>query len=227
MQIRKFIVEFPRNRCKSALARRMLALCSRIIRNRRFVGWLEKVAEDMRSAYPEPESFADDAKAFLARFDRMRSDQRTLDMCYRELLSGLGELAEVPTQTQPTRVLDALDAKLAAAEELHSRQAAEHQSEMETIRESLQSTRAELESAKAELAETRSELERQQRKLEPLLRGAYNLRQLVQRIYAQGGLTPSLRKNIEELLEAGGASVNVGAQRAAFARSTNSTGTIT
>jgi DNA repair exonuclease SbcCD ATPase subunit len=196
-------------------------------RNRRFVGWLEKVAEDTRSVYPEPASFADDAKSFLTRFDRMRSDQRTLEKCYRELLSGLGELAEVPPQAQPTQVLDALNAKLASAEETGSRQTLELESELQTTRESLEAARAELETTQAELAETRAEIQREQRKLDPVLRYAYNLRRLVQKIYAKGELTPSIRNYIEELLEAGGASVNVGTQRTAPTRSTNSTSTIT
>ena len=84
-----------------------------------------------------------------------------------------------------------------------------------------------LETTHAELAETRSELEGERRKLDPVLRYAYNLRRLVQKIYAKGELTPSTRKNIEKLLEAGGASVNASAQRTAPARSTNSTSTIT
>lgn len=196
-------------------------------RNRRFVSWLEKVALDTRSDYPEPESFANDAKSLLARLDRMRSDQRRLDECYRELLTGLGELAEVSPQTPPTRMLDALNAKLGAAEETNSRQTAEHESELETIRENLEAARAELESTKAELAGTRSELQRERRKLDPVLRYAYNLRRLVQKIYAKGDLTPSLLSHIEELLEAGGASVTVRAQRGAPTRSTNSTSTIT
>jgi len=196
-------------------------------RNRRFVAWLETVAEDTRSGYPEPESFADDAKAFLARLDRMRSDQRKLDKCYRELLAGVGELAEVTPQTDPAQALAALNAKFDAAEETRCRQTAEYESELQTITESLGSARSELEAAKAELAETRSELQREQRKLDPVLRYAYNLRRLVQRIYTKGELTVSIRNHIEELLEAGGASVNVGAKHAARARSANSTSTIT
>jgi len=197
-------------------------------RNRRFIGWLETVAKDKRSSYPDPETFADDTRAFLAKFDRMRSDQRKLDKCYRELLSGLGEFAEVTPQTQPPQVLEALQAKFTAAEDAGSSRNAELASELDTMRDNLEATRAELETAQAQLAETRAELQGEKRKLDPVLRYAYNLRRLVQKIYAKGELTPSIFRYIEELLAAGGASVDVGTQHAASARSSNSaTSTIT
>lgn len=196
-------------------------------RNRRFVGWLESVAEGARAGYPEPASFADDASSFLARFDRMRSDQRTLDKCYRELLTGIGEVAEVSPQAPPAEVLDALERKLGAAEEAGSRQIAEHESALGTLREELDAARAELERTQAKLAEARSELQREQRKLDPVLRYAYNLRRLVQKIHARGELTPSISRYIEELLEAGGASVNASAPLDIKSRSTNSTSTVT
>lgn len=197
-------------------------------RNRRFIGWLETVATDTRSSYPDPETFAEDTRAFLAKFDRIRSDQRQLDKCYRELLSSVGELAEVKPQTQPTQVMEALKAKFAAVEETGSSRNAELESELDAMRENLEATRAELETAQARLAETQSELQREKRKLDPVLRYAYNLRRLVQKIYAKGEVTPSIRRYIEELLAAGGASVDVGTQPAGSARSpNNATSTIT
>jgi len=195
-------------------------------RNRRFVSWLESVAKGARPGYPEPEAFTDDASSFLARFDRMRSDQRTLDKCYRELLTGIGELAEVSPQAPPAEVLDALNRKFRAAEEAGARQIAEHETALETFREERDAARAELEATQAKLAEARSELQRQQRKLDPVLRYAYNLRRLVQRIHARGELTPSIRRYIEELLEAGGASVNGSAAHTTKPQTANSTSTI-
>ena len=205
----------------------LVAMFEDFSRNRRFAEWLEAVAEGERSAYPEPESFADDARSFHTRFDRLRSDQRLLEKSYRELAASLGELAGLSPKARPEQALDAVRAKLGAAEESSARQAAEHESQLETVREGLEAARAELESTRVALAETRSELQREQRKLEPVLRYAYNLRRLVQKIHAKGELTPSIRRYIEELLEAGGASVKASAPRPVQSRSADSNSTIT
>lgn len=196
-------------------------------RIRRLVAWLETVTQDARAAYPEPDSLADDAKSFLARFDRMRADQRDLDKRYRDLVADLRALSDESVPARPEQLLDALQAKISDEREAGARQIAEKESELDGLKQGLESTRSELESAKADLADVRAELQREQRKLDPVLRYAYNLRRLVQKIYTKGELTPSINSYIEELLEAGGASVNGRVPHAAQARSANATSTIT
>jgi len=196
-------------------------------RNRRFSGWLETVANGQRSDYPEPESFADDARAFFQRFDRIRGEQRTLDAHYRELLVGLGELAEIPTDAHPRLILESLGQTLQAAREEGEQRADELEAELASTSEQLEATRTELDQARAELADARAELQREKRKLEPVLRYAYNLRRLVQKIHATGQVTPSIRRYIEQLLEAGGVNITPNAQPAAAPQTRNATSTVT
>lgn len=195
-------------------------------RNRRFTGWLEAVARGQRSDYPEPETFAEDARAHLERLDRTRSEQRTLDKHYRELLTGLGELVETASNARPEQVLAALGERMEAARSDGNERVEQAERELETAREQLASAHAALEDTRAELARAQAELQREQRKLDPVLRYAYNLRRLVQKIHATGEVTPAIRRYIEELLAAGGVSVNGNTARNA-AKPAPSTSTVT
>lgn len=176
-------------------------------KNSRFLKWLETVAAGNSQAYPQRETLAEDAAAFLARWDRARKENRVLEERYRKLAVGVATLTESSPKLPPEALSDALTGKFQALTETTQEQARNLETVLEAKRTELQQAQAELEQTRNEITTIKSKLESEQRKLDPVLRYAYNLRRLVQRIHAIGKLTPEIRGYIEQMLEAGGVSL--------------------
>lgn len=176
-------------------------------RNARFLKWLETVAGGTNRAYPQRETLVEDAAAFLARWDRTRKENRGLEERYRELAVGVAALVETSPNTPPETLLESLAARLDSNAEDTTGKAAELEAELDASRAELARVQTELERTREQLTTTQADLERERRRLEPVLRYAYNLRRLVQKIYALGRLTPEISGYIEQLLEAGGVSM--------------------
>lgn len=179
-------------------------------KNSRFLKWLESAAAGISQAYPVRETLAEDAAAFLARWDRTRKENRVLEERYRALAVGVATLTESSPKLPPEALSDALTGKFQALAETTQEQARDLETELEATRTELQQAQAELEQTRNEITTIKSKLESEQRKLDPVLRYAYNLRRLVQRIHAIGKLTPEIRGYIEQMLEAGGVSLQRG-----------------
>ncbi len=176
-------------------------------RNSRFLEWLETVAGDGSQAYPHRETLTEDAAAFLARWDRTRKEIRLLEERYRELATGVAALAESSPKAAPEKLLDSLSARLEASTEATKHATSELEKALDAARTERAQVQSELERSREQASAIQTELEREQRRLEPVLRYAYNLRRLMQRIHAIGKLTPEIRGYIEQLLEAGGVSI--------------------
>ena len=179
-------------------------------RNSRFLKWLETVAGGASQAYPQRETLSDDAAAFLARWDRTRKENRGLEERYRELATGVAALAETSPNSPPEALLDALAARFESKGEAAADTTAKMDADLDASRAELARAQDELELAREQLTATQADLERERRRLEPVLRYAFNLRRVVQKIHSIGRLTPQLRGYIEQLLEAGGVSVQGG-----------------
>jgi len=177
-------------------------------RHSRFLKWLESAASGNVQPYPEREFLAEDAAAFLARWDRARTENRGLEQRYRELLSGIAGLAESSPKTPPEALLDSLAGKLESKAVAAPDPTPELERELEKTRAELRQAQGELEQTREDVAALRTELERERHRMESVTRYAYNLRRLMQKIHAIGKLTPELRGYIERLLEAGGVSLN-------------------
>jgi len=199
-------------------------------RNSRFMQWLESVAKGDNQAYPERAALREDAASFLARWDRARREHRVLGERYRELVTGVATLAELPPQSSSAALLDSLSSKLESntetepnrASELQKQKQQEQQEQLDTARDELQQAQSELERTRKEITALQAERERERRRLESVTRYAYNLRRLMQKIHATGKLTPQIRGYIERLLEAGGVSVNGKGRPAAHANTPRS-----
>jgi len=193
-----------------------------LTKNVRFRQWLESVARGEDETYPDASSFSSDALAFLDRWDQARKEQRLLEQRHGDLLAGLASITGGHADDDEDKLLVQVRhcLKQAADRERHietaaGRSLAQTRKELETTkaeldqaRIDLEQTRAALNQAHAELKETGSALDKERRKLEPVLRYAYNLRRLLQAIQARGQLTPRIQTHIDKLLAAGGVSAH-------------------
>ena len=182
----------------------LLAMFEDFSRNSRFMQWLESVAKGDSQAYPQREALREDAASFLARWDRARREYRGLGECYRELVTGVANLTELPPHSSSEALLESLASKLKSNAETEPDRTSELQEKLDDTRAELQQTQSELERTRKEITTLQHELERERRRLEPVLRYAYNLRRLVQKVHATGKVTPGLLGHIEKLLKAGG-----------------------
>lgn len=177
-------------------------------RHSRFMKWLESAARGDIQPYPERDSLAEDAAAFLARWDRARKDHRGIEERYRELLGALAGLTESTPNSAPEALLESLALKLESKAAAAPDPTPGLEQPLDDTREELRQARTELETKREEVTTLRADLARERRRMESVTRYAYNLRRLVQKIHATGKLTPEIRGYIQRLLEAGGVSVN-------------------
>lgn len=179
-------------------------------RNSRFLKWLETVAGGGSQAYPQHETLIEDAAAFLARWDRTRKENRGLEEHYRELATGVAALVESSPKSSPGELLESLATRFDANAAAEAEKTAKLEVELAASRTELARAQTELEHTREQITATQANLERERRRLEPVLRYAYNLRRLLQKIHAFGRLTPEIQGHIEQLLEAGGVSLQHG-----------------
>ncbi|MGB0514919.1 MAG: hypothetical protein ACPGJE_08780 [Wenzhouxiangellaceae bacterium] len=172
---------------------------------------MESLAGGDSSQYSEPSALAADSAAFLRKFDDTRRELRLLEQRNRKLVDGLSEFLGDQSGERPGEDPEAL---LSALRAHYKRSAAENRRLDAEARDALESTRRELESAREELDRTRATLEKERKKLDPVLRYAYNLRRLVQAIHSTGVVTPGIMASIEKLLIAGGLAVEPGKRKA-------------
>ncbi|MCA1779993.1 MAG: hypothetical protein LC637_11605 [Xanthomonadaceae bacterium] len=161
----------------------------------RFRQWLENTSSSGVSSYPRAEDLALDAKTFLDATDLLNRKKRETEAALSSLRSELMKRLEgLDADSDDEAILRALD------REFKRRGSAGVRADSEQ--------RKQLTAAREQVARLEAELKQEKRKLEHVLPYTYKLRVLHQRIIKDGQLTDARKKQVRELLRAGGVDVD-------------------
>ena len=181
----------------------------------RFRQWLQEVAAGNVSEYPEPSDLPEDARTMLETEDSVRRELRQVRNDVGVLRKRLAELAEADAARDDEELVRQLADRLRearrstlSAEISQTQSNTELKNALDDAQRDLDHARDRVAHLEAELDQARRTLEAEQKKLLPVVRYAYWLRRLVQRIYADGELTDEHRAFIVDLLKAGGVPVD-------------------
>lgn len=181
----------------------------------RFRQWLQEVAAGNVSDYPEPSDLPEDARTMLESDDSVRRELRQMRNDVGVLRKRLAELAEADAARDDEELVSQLANRLREARrttmnaEIHQVQStSELQSALDEAQQGLDQAKDRISHLEAELSQARRTLDAEQKKLLPVVRYAYRMRRLLQRIFAEGDVADDHRSSIVDLLKAGGVPVD-------------------
>ena len=181
----------------------------------RFRQWLQEVAAGNVSEYPEPADLPEDARTMLETDDSVRRELRQMRNDVGVLRKRLAELAEADAARDDEELVRTLADRLRearrstlSAEVNQAQSTTELQNALDQKQQALDHARDRIAHLEAELAQARTTHQAEQKKLLPVVRYAYRLRRLLQRIYTDGEMTDEHRGAIVDLLKAGGVPVD-------------------
>lgn len=181
----------------------------------RFRQWLQEVAAGNVSEYPEPSDLPEDARTMLESEDSVRRELRQMRNDVGVLRKRLAELAEADAARDDEELVRQLADRLRearrstlSAEVSQVQSTSEFQNTLEAKQQDLDHANDRIAHLEAELEQARRTLNGEQKKLLPVVRYAYRLRRLLQRIHADGELNDDHLAAIVDLLKAGGVPVD-------------------
>lgn len=181
----------------------------------RFRQWLQEVAAGNVSDYPEPSDLPEDARTMLETEDSVRRELRQMRNDVGVLRKRLAELAEADAARDDEELVRQLADRLRearrstlSAEVSQVQSTSELQDALDAKQQDLDHANDRIAHLEAELEQARRTVDSEQKKLLPVVRYAYRLRRLLQRIYADGELNDHHRAAIVDLLKAGGVPVD-------------------